>query len=76
MDLLIGLEEYVTKRQQFQPEIPSDIVTEMIKCIRFVHFSMDQMSKYVFGNSLIPSEVIIGALAEKVRRLQKKKKKN
>ena len=65
VDLLQGLESYIREKKEISPAI----VTEMVRSIRFIHFTMEQMNKYVIGNPLIPPEIVIEALAQKVTKL-------
>ena len=65
-DLFKGLQEYVLSHK----DLPKEHVEEMVRQIRFVHFSMEQMHEFVFGNPIVPPDMIIEALAAKVERLE------
>ena len=71
VDLLTDLQSYVHSRKNISEEpISKEILDEMVRCIRFVQFSMDQLRAHVIGNSMIPPDVIIESLAAKVTTLE------
>ncbi len=66
LDLFVGLQAYLSVHKDLSP----DQISEMVRCIRFVHFTMEQMSQHAIGNPIVPPELVIEALAAKVSRLE------
>ena len=66
LDLFLGLDAYI----RAHPDLPPAQIAEMVRCIRFVHFTMEQMNQYAIGNPIVPPDLVIEALAAKVSRLE------
>ena len=71
LDLLLRIEAYLQTRKRHNfDEVLLELAERMVRCVRFVHFSMDEMNHYAIKNALIPRDLIIEVLAEKVKQLE------